>query len=170
MASRCLRPALRQFPRRRFWHELAAVNAKGPHGSPPTSLEGQLLWREFYICHGFGFPNYDRMAGNPVCRQIAWKHDPEMLQRWEDGTTGFPWIDACMRQLRAQGWLHHLGRHAVACFLTRGDLYQSWERGARVFDRLLVDSDWALNNGENCRNARRAAAAWVARGCRLGTF
>ncbi|KAA0152621.1 hypothetical protein FNF29_03848 [Cafeteria roenbergensis] len=132
---------------RRFWHELAAVNAGGPHGSPPTSLEGQLLWREFYICHGFSFPNYDRMAGNPVCRQIAWQDDPELLRRWEEGTTGFPWIDACMRQLRAQGWLHHLGRHAVACFLTRGDLYQSWERGARVFDRLLVDSDWALNNG-----------------------
>lgn len=124
------------------------MNAGGPHGSPPTSLEGQLLWREFYICHGFSFPNYDRMAGNPVCRQIAWQDDPELLRRWEEGTTGFPWIDACMRQLRAQGWLHHLGRHAVACFLTRGDLYQSWERGARVFDRLLVDSDWALNNGE----------------------
>ncbi len=48
--------------------------------------------------------------------------------------------------LAVQGWLHHLARHAVACFLTRGDLYQSWTEGARVFDVLLLDADWALNN------------------------
>lgn len=88
------------------------------------------------------------MLDNPVCRQIAWQSDPELLVAWQEARTGYPWIDACMRQLQAQGWLHHLGRHAVACFLTRGDLYQSWEAGARHFDRLLVDSDWALNNGE----------------------
>jgi hypothetical protein len=80
-----------------------------------------------------------------------------------------------MTQLREQGWLHHLARHAVACFLTRGDLYQSWEVGAKVFDlcvgctaqcnacskivaavnlvaraisrrRYLLDSDWSINN------------------------
>lgn len=43
--------------------------------------------------------------------------------------------------------MHHLARHCVACFLTRGDLYQSWLKGAQVFDQLLLDSDWALNNG-----------------------
>ena len=42
--------------------------------------------------------------------------------------------------------MHHLARHSVACFLTRGDLYQSWEVGARVFDKYLIDADWALNN------------------------
>ena len=50
-----------------------------------------------------------------------------------------------MAQLRTQGWLHHLARHAVACFLTRGDLWCHWERGRDVFERLLVDADWALN-------------------------
>jgi cryptochrome len=43
---------------------------------------------------------------------------------------GYPWIDACMTQLRNEGWIHHLARHAVACFLTRGDLFQHWEEGA----------------------------------------
>lgn len=43
--------------------------------------------------------------------------------------------------------MHHLARHAVACFLTRGDLWVSWERGARVFDRHLLDADWSINNG-----------------------
>lgn len=135
---------------RRFYAELHRVYrsaAPMPHSKPPVSLEGQLLWREFYYANAFAFPNYDRMRGNPVCRQIPWDTDERLARAWEEGRTGFPWIDACMRQLRAEGWLHHLGRHAVACFLTRGDLYQSWEVGARVFDKLLVDSDWALNNG-----------------------
>ena len=61
--------------------------------------------------------------------------------------TGFPYIDAMMRQLDATGWMHHLGRHAVSCFLTRGQLWQNWKHGRDVFDRKLVDSDWALNNG-----------------------
>ena len=51
-----------------------------------------------------------------------------------------------MTQLRKEGWMHHLARHAVACFLTRGDLYLSWEEGAKVFDVWLLDADWSLNN------------------------
>jgi cryptochrome len=63
----------------------------------------------------------------------------EWFQRWKIGRTGFPWIDALMRQLRSEGWIHHLGRHSVACFLTRGGCYVSWERGAEVFEELLID-------------------------------
>jgi deoxyribodipyrimidine photolyase len=53
---------------------------------------------------------------------------------------GYPWIDAAMRQLREWGWMHHLARHSVACFLTRGDLYISWEEGQAVFEELLIDA------------------------------
>lgn len=60
---------------------------------------------------------------------------------------GFPWIDALMRQLRQEGWIHHLGRHSVACFLTRGGCYISWERGAEVFEELLIDHEAACNIG-----------------------
>lgn len=82
-----------------------------------------------------------------MVKQIAWDKNPEILAAWTEGRTGYPWIDAAMTQLRTQGWLHHLARHAVACFLTRGDLYQHWEDGVAVFDRLLLDADWSLNNG-----------------------
>ncbi|KAJ8314578.1 hypothetical protein KUTeg_006728 [Tegillarca granosa] len=63
------------------------------------------------------------------------------------GKTGFPWIDAIMTQLRQTGWIHHLARHAVACFLTRGDLWISWEEGMKVFEELLLDADWSVNAG-----------------------
>eukprot|EP00038_Savillea_parva_P020948 m.32916 g.32916 ORF g.32916 m.32916 type:complete len:542 (+) comp4946_c0_seq1:304-1929(+) len=132
---------------RRFYHGLKAVYKGGHHSSPPVSLEGQMLWREFYYLVGHATPHYDRMEGNPICRQIPWDNDPKVLTAWEEGRTGYPWIDAIMTQLRNEGWIHHLARHAVACFLTRGDLWQSWEKGAAVFDRLLLDADWSLNNG-----------------------
>lgn len=51
-----------------------------------------------------------------------------------------------MTQLRLEAWIHHLARHTVACFLTRGDLWQHWEEGVKVFDFYLLDDDWALNN------------------------
>ncbi|WP_407571545.1 deoxyribodipyrimidine photo-lyase [Deinococcus altitudinis] len=113
---------------RTFYHALReAEQAAGAHSRPPTSLVGQLLWREMFTPLGAATPNYDRMLGNPVCRQIDWDDTPELLSAWTAGHTGYPWIDAAMRQLNAEGWMHHLARHSVACFLTRGDLWQSWD-------------------------------------------
>ncbi|KAH0734507.1 hypothetical protein KY285_010214 [Solanum tuberosum] len=117
------------------------------HTSPPVSLLGQLLWRDFFYTAAFGTPNFNQMKGNRICKQIPWKNDDELLAAWRDSRTGFPWIDAIMVQLRKWGWIHHLARHSVACFLTRGDLFVHWERGRHVFERLLIDSDWAINNG-----------------------
>lgn len=116
-------------------------------GIRQVTLEGQLIWREFYYFCGAFTPNFDKIDGNPICRQIKWDKNPEYLQAWREGRTGYPFIDAIMNQLREEGWIHHLARHAVACFLTRGDLYQSWEDGARVFEYYLLDADWSLNNG-----------------------
>ncbi|XP_010654743.1 (6-4)DNA photolyase isoform X2 [Vitis vinifera] len=117
------------------------------HTSPPVSLVGQLLWRDFFYTVGFGTPNFDRMKGNRICKQIPWNDDDELLAAWREARTGYPWIDAIMVQLRKWGWMHHLARHCVACFLTRGDLFVHWEKGRDVFERLLIDSDWAINNG-----------------------
>ena len=72
-----------------------------------------------------------------------------MLETWFyllQARTGYPFIDAIMTQLREEGWIHHLARHAVACFLTRGDLWLSWERGQAVFEEWLLDADWFLNS------------------------
>lgn len=130
---------------RLFYHRLRALQ---PKTRPPVSLIGQLYWREFFTTVAYVTPNFSRMRGNPICRQIPWdeRADGEHFAAWESARTGYPWIDACMTQLRQQGWLHHLARHAVACFLTRGDLWVSWERGRDTFDRLLVDADYSINN------------------------
>ena len=58
----------------------------------------------------------------------------------------FEWSRAVCVVHGMQGWMHHLARHAVACFLTRGDLYCPWTAGRDVFDRLLIDDDWSINN------------------------
>jgi len=119
---------------------------KGKHTVPPVSLRGQLLWREFFYFVSSCTPNFDKMEGNAICKQIPWIKNTELLKAWEEGRTGYPWIDAIMNQLQQEGWMHHLARHSVACFLTRGDLWCSWEDGRDVFDKLLIDADWAINN------------------------
>ncbi|XP_057454211.1 (6-4)DNA photolyase isoform X3 [Lotus japonicus] len=133
---------------RYFYHCIQdAYKSVSKHTSPPVSLLGQLLWRDFFYTAAFGTPNFDRMRGNRICKQIPWKDDDKLLEAWREARTGFPWIDAIMVQLRQWGWMHHLARHSVACFLTRGDLFVHWEKGRDVFERLLIDSDWAINNG-----------------------
>ncbi|XP_040472015.1 cryptochrome-2-like isoform X4 [Falco naumanni] len=117
---------------RTFWWRLDQVYQGQEHSQPPTSLHGQLLWREFFYTAGASIPNFDRMVGNPVCLQVDWDNNPQHLQAWREGQTGYPFIDAIMTQLRTEGWIHHLARHAVACFLTRGDLWVSWEEGLKV--------------------------------------
>ncbi|CAG5853193.1 unnamed protein product [Menidia menidia] len=132
---------------RTFWWRLTEVYKGSKHSDPPVSLHGQLLWREFFYTASVGIPNFNKMEGNPVCTQIDWDKNSEYLTAWKEARTGFPFIDAIMTQLRQDGWIHHLARHAVACFLTRGDLWISWEEGQRVFEELLLDGDWALNAG-----------------------
>ncbi|XP_023245061.1 cryptochrome-1-like [Copidosoma floridanum] len=132
---------------RLFYHQLTDLYKKIKKAVPPLSLHGQLLWREFFYCAATKNPNFDRMHGNPICLQIPWDKNIEAVAKWANGQTGFPWIDAIMTQLREEGWIHHLARHAVACFLTRGDLWISWEEGMKVFDELLLDADWSINAG-----------------------
>lgn len=132
---------------RLFYQKIKEAYRGRKHSSPPVSLEGQLFWREFYYTVAAETPNFDRMVGNKICAQIPWKTNPQYLEAWTHGQTGFPFIDAIMRQLRKEGWIHHLARHAVACFLTRGDLWCHWEEGQKVFEEFLLDADWALNAG-----------------------
>jgi len=132
---------------RRFFAELNDLYRKIKKSPAPLSLHGQLLWREFYYTAATNNPKFDHMEGNPICVQIPWDRNPEALAKWAHGRTGFPWIDAIMSQLRKEGWIHNVARHAVACFLTRGDLWVSWEEGMKVFDELLLDADWSVNAG-----------------------
>eukprot|EP00439_Symbiodinium_sp_Y106_P066844 s1483_g10.t5 len=132
---------------RTAWYAIDRCIRGKSHSQPPQSLHGQLLFREMFYLLGAAVPNFDRNEGNSMCKMIAWGCDENLLAAWEAGKTGYPFIDALMRQLKQTGFMHHLGRHAVACFLTRGDLWQNWTAGRDVFDRLLLDADWAVNNG-----------------------
>ncbi|XP_054622279.1 cryptochrome-1-like isoform X1 [Dunckerocampus dactyliophorus] len=133
---------------RLFYFKLTDLYRKvKKNSSPPLSLYGQLLWREFFYTAATNNPRFDKMEGNPICVRIPWDKNPEALAKWAEAKTGFPWIDAIMTQLRQEGWIHHLARHAVACFLTRGDLWISWEEGMKVFEELLLDADWSVNAG-----------------------
>ncbi|XP_062402129.1 cryptochrome circadian regulator 4 [Sardina pilchardus] len=133
---------------RTFYHRLSKIYAQSKnHSLPPVSLQGQVLWREFFYTVALATPNFTRMVGNPICLQIGWYEDPEALEKWKMAQTGFPWIDAIMTQLRQEGWIHHLARHAVACFLTRGDLWINWEEGMKLFEEFLLDADYSINAG-----------------------
>ncbi|KAI9684192.1 MAG: hypothetical protein M1829_003462 [Trizodia sp. TS-e1964] len=153
-----------------YWRVQEVVDAfPGKASAPPTSLTGQLLFRDMYFAAQAPLSyTFGHTLGNPHCRFIPWHLPSEVLpsgtvnaeaytvdsalaeiwfQRWKWGRTGFPWIDALMRQLRQEGWIHHLGRHAVACFLTRGGCYIDWARGANVFEEWLLDHEASCNIG-----------------------
>ncbi|KAJ8412098.1 hypothetical protein AAFF_G00143650 [Aldrovandia affinis] len=133
---------------RSFYYRLSNIYVQSKnHSLPPVSLQGQVLWREFFYTVASTTPNFTKMTGNPICLQINWYENQATLDKWRMAQTGFPWIDAIMTQLRQEGWIHHLARHAVACFLTRGDLWISWEEGMKVFEEFLLDADYSVNAG-----------------------
>ena len=133
---------------RMLWTECEKSYLMGEHTNPPQSLHGQMMFREMFYLLSRSVENWDQDFDNENCKSIEWgEYDLEKITAWESGNTGFPLIDAMMRQLDKTGWMHHLGRHAVSCFLTRGQLWQNWTHGRDVFERKLIDSDWALNNG-----------------------
>ncbi|XP_065354622.1 cryptochrome-1 [Calliphora vicina] len=120
----------------------------GMQMSGGAHITGQLIWREYFYTMSVNNPNYDRMEDNEICLNIPWAQpNHEQLKRWTMGQTGFPLIDAAMRQLLAEGWLHHTLRNTVATFLTRGGLWQNWEQGLRYFLKYLLDADWSVCAG-----------------------
>jgi len=106
----------------------------------------ELIWRDFYQQLLFHHPNVERQAFKPALRTLAWENDRGLFAAWQRGETGFPIVDAAMRQLRATGWMHNRCRMVVASFLTK-DLLIDWRWGERHFMRELVDGDLAANNG-----------------------
>lgn len=106
----------------------------------------ELIWREFYISILYHFPNVLKDAFYTHRRQIPWRYDQKEFEAWQQGLTGYPIVDACMRQLNHTGWMHNRGRMLVASFLTK-DLLHNWQLGERYFMQQLVDGDPAANNG-----------------------
>jgi deoxyribodipyrimidine photo-lyase len=106
----------------------------------------ELIWREFYAAILYYFPYIRRMALRPELRNIPWRDAPSDFAAWTEGHTGYPVVDAAMRQLNTIGWMHNRARMIVASFLTK-DLLIDWRLGERYFMQHLLDGDPAANNG-----------------------
>lgn len=106
----------------------------------------QLYWRDFFTHIIFHAPS---VLGNPYQKKYAvltWNNDKKLFALWCEGKTGFPIIDAGMRQLNTTGFMHNRVRMIVASFLVK-DLYIDWQWGEKYFAQKLIDYDPALNNG-----------------------
>lgn len=104
----------------------------------------ELGWREFAHHLLYHFPATAAQPLRPAFAQFPWRNDPFALRAWQRGQTGFPIVDAGMRELWATGWMHNRVRMIVASFLVK-DLLLSWNEGARWFWDTLVDADLANN-------------------------
>jgi len=106
----------------------------------------ELIWREFYIQILYHFPHVGKTSFNPSLANIPWRNDVSEFDAWTQGQTGYPVVDAAMRQLRETGWMHNRARMIVASFLVK-DLLINWQWGERWFMENLLDGDPAANNG-----------------------
>ena len=106
----------------------------------------ELIWRDFYKSILFYFPHVATGCFRQEYDALEWENDEILFQNWCNGRTGFPLVDAAMRQLNQTGWMHNRLRMITASFLTK-DLLVSWQWGERYFMNQLLDGDLAANNG-----------------------
>lgn len=106
----------------------------------------ELIWRDFYLHILHHFPHVSQGSFRPQWDAIHWRNDPAEFAAWCAGETGYPVVDAAMRQLNTTGWMHNRARMIVASFLVK-DLLIDWRWGEKYFMQQLVDGDPAANNG-----------------------
>lgn len=106
----------------------------------------ELIWRDFYHMILSHFPHVETKAFKPAYDKIAWRNDTKDFQRWCEGQTGYPIVDAGMRELNTTGFMHNRVRMIVASFLTK-HLLIDWRWGEAYFAKKLLDFDLAANNG-----------------------
>jgi deoxyribodipyrimidine photo-lyase len=123
---------------------LADLDESSAERSSVDRYRLELAWREFYADVLARRPDSARSYYRPELGDMAYDDPGERFDAWRDGRTGYPIVDAGMRQLRAEGWMHNRVRMIVASFLVK-DLHIEWQHGARHFMRWLVDGDLASN-------------------------
>ena len=106
----------------------------------------ELIWREFYQAVLWHFPRLLESNYRREFDRMPWSRDEETFAAWREGRTGFPLVDAGMRELNRTGWMHNRVRMVTASFLTK-DLMHDWRAGARVFEEKLLDIETASNIG-----------------------
>ena len=139
---------------RQLWHTVRAMEARLPATRGAEMLLRQLYWRDFSAYLLYHFPTLPEQPLRGEFEQFPWVDDERALRAWQKGMTGYPIVDAGMRQLWASGWMHNRVRMIVASFLVK-DLLIPWQRGADWFLDTLVDADLGNN---------AASWQWVA-GC-----
>jgi len=117
-----------------------------PTGDGAAAFRRQLCWREFHHHVLLHHPGNARGAFQSRFRALRWSGDRALFDAWREGRTGYPFVDAGMRQLQREGWMHNRVRLVVGSFLTKS-LAIDWRLGERWFMLLLVDGDEANNNG-----------------------
>ncbi|MCT4700742.1 deoxyribodipyrimidine photo-lyase [Enterobacteriaceae bacterium H20N1] len=132
---------------RQCLHRLLKEHPQAIEGGEGATWLNELIWREFYRHLLVAWPKLCRFRPFiPWTDKVRWHQDKERLEAWQKGKTGFPIVDAAMRQLNATGWMHNRLRMVVASFLVK-DLLIDWRAGERYFMSQLIDGDLAANNG-----------------------
>ena len=139
---------------RQVWHRIRQLELHAGATAGAEALARQLFWREFSAYLLYHFPLLPVEPLRPEFDYFPWSDNDDHLRAWQQGRTGFPIVDAGMRQLWHTGWMHNRVRMIVASFLVK-DLMIPWQRGAEWFLDTLVDADLANNS---------AGWQWVA-GC-----
>jgi len=111
-----------------------------------SALIRSLYWRDFFTSIGFYFPQVFSGAFHAKFDRLQWSHDEQTFRKWCEGKTGFPIVDAGMREMNQTGFMHNRMRMIAASFLVK-DLHIDWRWGERYFAQTLIDYDPAVNNG-----------------------
>ncbi|MBZ0293229.1 MAG: DNA photolyase family protein [Anaerolineae bacterium] len=134
---------------RRAYHAALKAAEEATHQDAKESVEtwiNELIWRDFYMHILYHYPHVMRRSFREEYDDLQWSQDGDALRAWKEGQTGYPLVDAAMRQLMAVGWMPNRARMIVASFLTK-DLLVDWREGELHFMQWLVDGDPAANNG-----------------------
>jgi len=120
--------------------------ARALRGIGPATWLSELAWRDFFFQVLWHHPRVAREAFHARYAGLDWPNDAELFAAWREGRTGYPLVDAAMRQINATGFMHNRLRMVVASFLAK-DLLVDWRLGERYFADNLIDFDLAANNG-----------------------
>lgn len=115
-------------------------------GEGANTWLSELIWRDFYSMILFNYPHVEKECFKGQYNNLNWENSKPLFKAWCEGKTGFPIVDAGMRQLNKTGWMHNRVRMIVASFLVK-DLLIDWRKGEKYFSEKLLDFDLASNNG-----------------------
>lgn len=149
LGMRTMVDAVRQVSRKGEAKVNPSKEARQEHqtsGGGAVSFLNEMAWHDFYLQILAEFPHVAEGAFRPQFDNVEWENDRTLFEAWKQGRTGYPIVDAAMRQMNSEAWMHNRGRMIVASFLTK-DLLIDWRWGERYFMEQLVDGDMAANNG-----------------------